>query len=240
MKKRTIIIICILIVLILVGLIYAIVLKNNSKMENREPDNITQEQPYFFGKVIESNAQYIIVEPNETEEIRKSADKISIGLSKNNDTIYPVGTNLKITYTGEVMESYPAQINAIKIEVKSVENFELKVNEIETEMQNEPYKILSKDENQYYDYDIYAYNVEVKIEIDGETLDLKDALLNNRITMEEIIEKANKDFPNAVSYDDGGSMEYHYKNYTIIKCHKLDGNRDVYFGTPEMTINDVK
>lgn len=107
-------------------------------------------------------------------------------------------------------------------------------------MQNEPYKILSKDENQYYDYDIYAYNVEVKIEIDGETLDLKDALLNNRITMEEIIEKANKDFPNAVSYDDGGSMEYHYKNYTIIKCHKLDGNRDVYFGTPEMTINDVK
>ena len=240
MKKRTIIIICILIVLILVGLIYAIVLKNNSKMENREPDNITQEQPYFFGKVIESNAQYIIVEPNETEEIRKSADKISIGLSKNNDTIYPVGTNLKITYTGEVMESYPAQINAIKIEVKSVENFELKVNEIETEMQNEPYKILSKDENQYYDYDIYAYNVEVKIEIDGETLDLKDALLNNRITMEEIIEKANKDFPNAVSYDDGGSIEYHYKNYTIIKCHKLDGNRDVYFGTPEMTINDVK
>ena len=174
MKKRTIIIICILIVLILVGLIYAIVLKNNSKMENREPDSTTQEQPYFFGKVIESNAQYIIVEPNETE------------------------------------------------------------------MQNEPYKILSKDENQYYDYDIYAYNVEVKIEIDGETLDLKDALLNNRITMEEIIEKANKDFPNAVSYDDGGSMEYHYKNYTIIKCHKLDGNRDVYFGTPEMTINDVK
>lgn len=240
MKKRTIIIICILIVLILVGLIYAIVLKNNSKMENGEPDSTTQEQPYFFGKVIESNAQYIIVEPNETEEIRKSADKISIGLSKNNDTIYPVGTNLKITYTGEVMESYPAQINAIKIEVKSVENFELKVNEIETEMQNEPYKILSKDENQYYDYDIYAYNVEVKIEIDGETLDLKDALLNNRITMEEIIEKANKDFPNAVSYDDGGSMEYHYKNYTIIKCHKLDGNRDVYFGTPEMTINDVK
>lgn len=209
-------------------------------MENREPDSTTQERPYFFGKVIESNAQYIIVEPNETEEIRKSADKISIGLSKNNDTIYPVGTNLKITYTGEVMESYPAQINAIKIEVKSVENFELKVNEIETEMQNEPYKILSKDENQYYDYDIYAYNVEVKIEIDGETLDLKDALLNNRITMEEIIEKANKDFPNAVSYDDGGSMEYHYKNYTIIKCHKLDGNRDVYFGTPEMTINDVK
>ena len=37
------------------------------------------------------------------------------------------------------------------------------------------------------------------------------------ITMEEIIKKANKDFPNAVSYDDGRSIEYHYENYTIIK-----------------------
>jgi hypothetical protein len=31
--------------------------------------------------------------------------------------------------------------------------------------------------------------------------------------MEEIIAKANKDFPNEVSYDDGGSIEYHYELY---------------------------
>ena len=57
--------------------------------------------------------------------------------------------------------------------------------------------------------------------------------------MEEIITKANKDIPNAVLYDDGGSMEYHYDNYTIIKCNTLDGNRDVYIGDKTMTLNDV-
>ena len=81
---------------------------------------------YFYGKVIESKQNYIIVEPNEGEEIRKSADKISINLGENNDTIYQVGTNVKITYTGYIMESYPAQVNAIKIELKSAENFEIR------------------------------------------------------------------------------------------------------------------
>ena len=57
--------------------------------------------------------------------------------------------------------------------------------------------------------------------------------------MEEIIAKANKDLPVAISYDDGGSIEYHYENYTIIKFHTLDGNRDVYIGVPEMILSDV-
>ena len=58
--------------------------------------------------------------------------------------------------------------------------------------------------------------------------------------MEEIIEKANKDIPNAISYDDGGSMEYHYEDYTIIKYHTLDGNRDVYMGVKGMKLNDIQ
>ena len=57
--------------------------------------------------------------------------------------------------------------------------------------------------------------------------------------MEEIIAKANKDLPDAIPYDDGGSIEYHYENYTIIKFHTLDGNRDVYIGNKNMTINDL-
>lgn len=41
-------------------------------------------------------------------------------------------------------------------------------------------------------------------------------------------------------YKDGGSMEYHYENYSIIKIHTLDGNRDVYIGIPSMKFNDLK
>ena len=62
--------------------------------------------------------------------------------------------------------------------------------------------------------------------------------------MDEIIAKANKDLNENIitgdMYKDGGSMEYHYENYTIIKCHTVDGNRDVYIGTKDMTINDLE
>ena len=200
----------------------------------------SEEGHFFYGKVVESTASYIIVEPNENEEERKSADKISIGLGENNDALYLVGTNVKITYDGNIMESYPAQVKATKIEIKSAENFEILFKDRQPiDSYNKIYAILDKVETDKYNYTIYAYDGSVNIRIDGKEYSLKEALLENRITMEEIIAKANKDFPNAVSYDDGGSMEYHYENYTIIKCHRLDGNRDVYIGTKDMTLNDV-
>ena len=65
-----------------------------------------------------------------------------------------------------------------------------------------------------------------------------------KIPLEEIIQKANKDLDNnkitGDMYKDGGSMIYQYDTYTIIKCHTIEGNRDVYIGTKEMTLNDVK
>ena len=68
---------------------------------------------------------------------------------------------------------------------------------------------------------------------------LETALREGYITLNGLIIKANKDFPDAISYDDGGTLEYHYENYTIIKCHKLDGNRDVYIGTQNMNLNTI-
>lgn len=205
---------------------------------------IVQELPYFYGTIIEYKANNIIVEPREGENIRKSADKISINIGKDSDVVYMVGTNVKITYDGTIMESYPAQVKATKIELKSAENFELKFSK-KSNSGSKIEKILDKSETKKlgiysYDYNIYSYNGTVNIIVDGKETSLRNALLENKIRMEEIIAKANKDFPNTVSYDDGGSMEYHYKNYTIIKVHKLDGNRDVYIGEPKLKINDLK
>ena len=208
--------------------------------EKRLEEEIGKEEYSFFGKVIESTSKYIIVEPNENEGIRKSADKISIGLGENNDVLYEIGTNVKITYDGTVMESYPAQINATKIELKSADNFEIVFKERQPiDSYNRIYAILDKSETDKYNYSIYAYEGSVNIVIDEQEYTLREALLGNKITMEEIIAKANKDIPDAITYDDGGSVEYHYENYTIIKFHTLDGNRDVYIGTKNMTINDL-
>ena len=210
------------------------------KYELQDTSIENNKESYFYGKVIESTASYIIVEPNENEEERKSADKISVGLGENNDALYMVGTIVKVTYDGTIMESYPAQVKATKIEIKSAENFEIFFKDRQLiDSYNKIYPILDKSETDKYDYTIYAYDGSVNIKIDDKEYSLKEALLENRITIEEIIQKANKDFPNAISYDDGGSMEYHYENYTIIKCHTLNGNRDVYIGTKDMTLNDV-
>lgn len=253
-NKKIIIGVIIVLLLIVIGVVIAYKLIENNVM-NREDfkfkvenvssnavytENIDEDEYSFFGRVIESNEKGIIVEPNGDEEIRKSGDKVYIGLGEHNDALYMVGTNVKITYKGAVMTTYPLQVNTTKIEVKSADDFEIVFSDKKPTDSYEIYTILSKTETDKYDYDIYGYNGIVNIKIDGKDYLLKDALLENKITMEEIIAKANKDFPNAVSYDDGGSMEYHYNNYTIIKCHRLGGNRDVYIGTKEMTLNDVR
>ncbi|MBE5821745.1 MAG: DUF4362 domain-containing protein [Clostridiales bacterium] len=84
----------------------------------KEADEENEQTKSFFGKVIESESSYIIVEPNENEAERKSSDKFRISLGKNNDALYIVGTNVKITYSGYIMETYPAQIDVIDIEIK--------------------------------------------------------------------------------------------------------------------------
>lgn len=100
--------------------------------------------------------------------------------------------------------------------------------------------IVANEETDKYSYNIFSKGGDFEIKIDGAIYDLREALLNDKITMEEIIEKANKDIPDAVSYDDGGSKEYHYEDYTIIKYNTLNGNKDVYMGIKGMKLNDIQ
>ncbi len=210
--------------------------------DNRDNEQINEEQ-YFYGKVVEANASYIIVEPNEGEEERNSADKISIGLGEYNDVMYTVGSNVKITYDGTIMESYPAQVQATKIELKSAENFEILFYDKQPQSDIKLHKIVDKNETNKYEYDVYVYDGSVNIRIDGKDYSLKQALFENKIAVEDIIAKANHDEKKGKikveMYEDGGSMEYHYENYTVIKCHTVDGNRDVYIGTKDLKLNDV-
>lgn len=215
----------------------------NSVISNKMDNNQNKEEYSFYGKVIEASDSYIIVEPNEGEKIRKSADKISISLGKNNDALYMVGTNLKVTYNGTIIETYPAQVEAIKIELKSVENFEILFYDKQPQSDTKLHKIIDKNETDKYDYDVYVYDGSVNIRIDAKDYSLKEALLEDKIKMEEIIAKANQDERDekikTEMYKDGGSMEYHYENYTIIKCHSLDGNRDVYIGNENLKLTDI-
>ncbi|MGN1270181.1 MAG: DUF3221 domain-containing protein [Clostridia bacterium] len=194
----------------------------------------------FVGTVLEETTKYMIVEPNEDEEERKSSDKIVVNYGTDHiDYLYGVGRKVIINYSGGIMESYPAQINTDNILINGYEDFTLTV---ETTVNKGKKKILNNTElyKNNSDYNLYYYGLsKVNITVDNKTMSLEDALRSGKITLDGLITKANKDFPEAISYDDGGSMEYHYENYTIIKLHKLDGNRDVYIGAKDMTIHNT-
>ena len=70
-------------------------------------------------------------------------------------------------------------------------------------------------------------------------MSLEKALFSGKMTLNGLIAQANKDFPDTIPYNDGGSMEYHYKDYAIIKVHKTDGNMDVYIGINSMKLKDL-
>ena len=257
-NKKVIIGILIAVLIIIIGVGIAYKLIENSVTNREKPkinvenissnpvdtENIDEKEYSFFGKVIESNEKRIIVEPNENEEIRKSGDKVYIGLGEYNDALYIVGTNVKITYEGTVMTTYPLQVKATKIELKSAESFEILFYDKQPQSDIKLHKIVDKNETDKYDYDVYVYDGSVNIRIDGKDYSLKNPLLENKITMQEIIAKANQDEKDgkikADMYKDGGSMEYHYENYTIIKMHTLDGNRDVYIGTKNLKLTDLQ
>ena len=62
--------------------------------------------------VIEIGDKHVLIEPLESEWERTSADRILIGTNGLADIGAKVGDIVEVTYTGGVMESYPAQIQA--------------------------------------------------------------------------------------------------------------------------------
>lgn len=95
-------------------------------------ENLGEETNYetFTGTVLSSDGIFeevmrtediggdieIIVEPDEGQPIRNSSDKISVVLKEYDGNAYDPGTKIKVTYTGEIMETYPARVKAICIE----------------------------------------------------------------------------------------------------------------------------
>ena len=86
--------------------------------------------PVFYGKILDTLGIYeevgwvnptpgpiqITIEPEQNEEIRKSADKIVTYIKEYDGNNYEVGTKVKVTYTGEIRETYPAQVDCVSIE----------------------------------------------------------------------------------------------------------------------------
>lgn len=105
--------------------------------------------------------------------------------------------------------------------------------------------ITDKNFEQKHGYNVYYYGIEeVKVLQNGKEVDLKEAISKDNAIIEKIVLKAEKDtglgiVKNYGMYKDGGTEEYEYDDYNIIKSNRLAGensrNRDVY-----ITRSDLK
>lgn len=111
-----------------------------------------EEQFEFIATIVGVYDSAILVEPEEGTNERKSSDKISMGITKPTKGIndfYVVGNKVKITYNGVIMESYPAQIVATKVEL--IGGYSLSKDNIKGEIKNvsmdEIVNIMSENQN---------------------------------------------------------------------------------------------
>lgn len=71
----------------------------------------------FVATVLEINGTSVVVQPVADSAVLMSTDKVSFGTSDLEKIEVEVGSVVKVTYTGGVMESYPAQVHAISWEL---------------------------------------------------------------------------------------------------------------------------
>ena len=203
------------------------------KIDNRR-DGYAAEEDKRINKKEYNAIKYKLVREDITNDITDSKSYYSL--------------NLKALENEETINICDYAI----IKEKANEKFQLKFNKnLEDE---EIMEILTKTESDKYDFNIYSYKGTVDVIIDGEKMPLKDALINNKITIDEILEKAYKDANEKKIiygdvYRDGGSKFYLYNDYSILKLN-IEGfdeeeivkviNKDLYIGVPSMNINDIK
>ncbi len=211
----------------------------------------------FVGTILEETTTYMIVQPNEDEEERKEYEKIKVSYGTDHkDYLYGIGRKVIINYTEKIVPPTNKQIAENKeydciiepyahiitddILINGYEDFKLSV---KNSNKNKAVKILNNTElyKDYSDYNLYYYGLdEVNITIENKTMSLEEALRSGKMTLGGLIIKANKDYPDAEILKDGGSIEYHYPDYTIIKLHTVTGNRDIYIGSKSLQIEDCK
>lgn len=104
----------------------------------------------------------------------------------------------------------------------------------------------TKDKTFYFDLKGSNYYLvcldEAEIKLGNKNYTLKDAILNNKTSMEEIV----ADLKETIDYNNGQATMYrdasidlnNFVDISILKCDTESGNKDYYIGNREMQYND--
>ena len=105
-------------------------------------------------------------------------------------------------------------------------------------------KIAEKNQFDNLDFGVYTIAGDVSITIEEDMVySLEDALSQGIISVQDILDQAIEDEKYGIcerAYSqDGGSTEYRYADYTILKYSKLNGNKDLVIGMQGTILNQV-
>ena len=94
-------------------------------------------------------------------------------------------------------------------------------------------------------FNSYIYNGVVYVLEDGDMMvPIEDVIKKDTTYLTRLLEQAKVDSQygicEKVEYDDGGSVEYLYDYYTIVKFNTLDGNNDLVIGPKGPIIGSIK
>ncbi len=206
---------------------------------------------FFIGTIVEETPDYIIVEPNEDEIERKSADRIQVQHDEGLDEefYYGIGQKVLIEYDGNIRETYPAQVMAESISDTGYDEFELSVikNSGDNKSKKEIISNSQTDVKAEVEYKLYYYGIEdVECTVDGKTMPLIDALTSGKVSLFGMRKKADKDAREGVcnkrEANDGGSTLWEYENYTIIKLNTIGepSLKDMYIAPSGTSLEEVK
>jgi len=115
-------------------------------------------------------------------------------------------------------------------------------------------RLTKGDLGKYFDYEIYYYGIKnFYIKVDGKTLELRDALMQDPAIIKNLYAHWNEDHKNGPICKDGGSREFPYLRYTAIKLHalreeysaedctvKTGYNKDLIICPPKMGLSFVR
>lgn len=192
----------------------------------------------FIGTVTDEGDSYMCVEPDKGEAERKLSDEMVVFYNYlHTDYLYGIGRRVVVYYQSDQIT--PAfEIFTDDISTEGFRDFELTVEENGTTKFE---KILNAENNEdklSFMSNVSTYGVDVKVNVDGKSVSLKEAFDKNYITPQAIDVMANRDSllgkAKKAAYHDGGSCEYTYDNYKIISYNTKDGKTDLYIGTLNM------
>lgn len=188
----------------------------------------------FAGTIIECNEKNMIVRPNEDEAEYKASDKFSV-VYVNGFNSCKVNAQVKITYDGQINETYPAQIGTTEIELINDFDFYITKPAVHNDIKF----------NDYYTSDnhtIYlAGNIgELYIKQDNKDITLKTYLSTAFQTFDDGMKYITNELELQNTLNDGNIKIYksQAKDVTIIVCNTPKNNQKILIGDYNLKYTD--